>query len=129
MKKNSGMKIGVFLAFVLVILAWQTVLAEEPVCDKIEGTITDINYEANEITIDEDIVISGIPLDYLEKWGLITLAIDDEVYLEVHECINENIMACAISLDGGVNYLDLRPRLGKPETAETSGGARQGRSL
>ena len=131
MKKNSGIKIGVFLAIVLVIFASQAVLAEEPVCEPepIIGTIPDINYEENEITIDYDTVISGIPLNYLEKWDVAILEIDSVVFLQVHECINDNIMACEISFDNGETWLDLRPRLGKPEAAETSGGARQGRSL
>jgi len=134
MKKNSGMKIGVFLAVTVVFFTGQALWAQGPTCElEISGSITGFIDDENAIVVadgsPEGVTVYGIPLNYLKKWDVVKIDDVISVDIDAHQCpVNGKIMACEISFDEG-EPLDLRPREGKPESAETSGGARQGRSL
>lgn len=134
MKKNVGVKIGVFLAVIVVFFTVHILWAQGPTCDLvISGMFTSIYGFNNAIVVEDEtlgeVTVYGIPLNYLENWEVVDF--DELIYVDIsaHRCPREEkIMACEISFDGG-DFLDLRPRQGRAGVAKAKSDGHKGSSM
>lgn len=125
MKKHSKLKIYIALAAIMAVFWTPTVWAEGLLCETlIEGTILEIIDGENAIVLsigeetDAPLTVYGIPLNYFENWGIVSLEAGMDVTINAHDCpFSGRLMACTLII--GVEELDLRPGRRRPSLINT----------
>lgn len=116
MKVSISKMVGV-LVVAASFVASQSVWAKQDLdCDTpVSGEICAIDYDANSIDVCSDassVTVFGIPLDYLEKWGVLDVETGLAVDINAHECpTSGKLMACDLTYTddaGDAITIDLR---------------------
>ncbi|GEM_PF-4486486 len=79
--------------------------------EKVEGTVTAVNKDANTIVVNGTTTVKGIPLVYLaNQWNIVFEEGVTQVVITAHLCpLSNDMRACTISVDGG-DVIDLPGR-------------------
>jgi len=110
--KSSIKGLFVILAIVMSFFAIQAVWAGKgqygPDCTTfVEGTVSEILVDDNAIKFEDDTVVYGIPLPWVD------IDEGDLVVINAHECPDTGkLMACYLTVNGG-DVIELRPRYSK----------------
>jgi len=108
-------KLFVILAIVANFVAVQAVWAEKgpkgPDCTTVvSGEVSEVLVYDNAIVVDEEIIVYGIPLPWVD------IKVSDSVVINAHECPDTGkLMACYLTVNN--ELIELRPR-----APEKSGG-------